>query len=61
MDDDIPVIVKMRVECAKCRQSDSDTFEFDMPPKKAQPREESVRGKCPECGAPVQMHLKRAQ
>jgi hypothetical protein len=27
--------------------------------KKSQPMEAYEPGKCPECGAPVQMHLKR--
>ena len=34
---------------------------FDMPRAKAQPMEASEPGKCPECGAPIQMHRKRTQ
>jgi hypothetical protein len=45
--------------CARCGHSEDDTYEFDLPLAKAQPREEYVPGKCPVCGAPVQMHLKR--
>jgi hypothetical protein len=29
MDDDIPVVVQMRVECAKCGYHEDDTYEFD--------------------------------
>ena len=61
MDDDIPVVVRMRVECDRCGHHEDEAFEFDMPIDKAQPREECVPGKCPECGAPVHMHLKRTQ
>ncbi len=61
MYDDIPVVVRMRVECARCGHGEDETFEFDMPRTNAQPREEYVPCKCPECGAPVRMHLKRAQ
>jgi ribosomal protein S27AE len=61
LDDDIPVVVRMRVECARCGHAEDDTYEFDLPLAKAQPREEYVSGKCPECGAPIQMHLRRTQ
>jgi Zn ribbon nucleic-acid-binding protein len=61
MDDDVPVIVRMRVECVRCGHAEDDTYEFDLPLAKAQPREEYVPGKCPECSAAVQMHLKRTQ
>jgi endogenous inhibitor of DNA gyrase (YacG/DUF329 family) len=56
-----PVVVRMRVECARCGHAEDDTYEFDMPRAKAQPRGESVPGKCPECGCPLHMHLKRTQ
>lgn len=61
MDDDIPVIVRMTVECAKCGHAEADRYEFDMPRAKAQPMESDEPGKCPDCGAPVQIHLKRTQ
>lgn len=57
----IPVVVRMRVECAKCGYVEDDTYEFDMPIAKAQPREEYEPGECPECGAPVQIYLRRTQ
>jgi hypothetical protein len=44
MDDDIPVVVRMRVECAKCGHSKDDTYEFDLPLAEAQPREAYERG-----------------
>jgi hypothetical protein len=31
MEDDIPVVVRMRAECARCGRSEDDTYEFDMP------------------------------
>jgi len=61
MDDDIPVIVRMRVECARCGHSEDDTYQFDMPFAKAQAMEAYEPGTCPKCGGPIQMHLKRAQ
>jgi DNA-directed RNA polymerase subunit RPC12/RpoP len=61
MDDDIPVVVRMRVRCASCGHSEDDSYQFDVPLRKAQPMEAYAPGKCSECGAPVQMHLKRSQ
>ena len=52
-------IVRMRVECAKCGHTEDETYEFDVPFAKAQPAEAYEPGKCPKCGAPIQMHLKR--
>jgi hypothetical protein len=51
----------MQVECARCGHTEDDTYEFDMPFAKSQPMEAYEPGKCPECGAPIQMHLKRTQ
>lgn len=51
MDDDIPVIVRMRVECDRCGHAEDDTYEFDLPLGKAQTMEQHVLGKCPKCGA----------
>ncbi len=59
MDDDILVVVRMRVECARCGHTEDETYGFGMPLAKAQPMEAHEPGKCPECGATVQMHLKR--
>jgi hypothetical protein len=39
MDHDIPVVVRMRVECARCGHAEDETYEFDMPIAKAQPME----------------------
>ena len=38
-----------------------ETYDFDMPFAKAQPMEAYKPGKCPESGAPIQMHLKRTR
>jgi hypothetical protein len=48
MDSDIPVVVTMRVECARCGHAEDDTYAFDMPIANAQPKEEYVPGKCPD-------------
>lgn len=61
VDDDIPVIVRMRVECGKCGHTENDTYEFAMPLAKAQPMEAYEPARCPECGAAVKMHLVRTQ
>ncbi|HEY4448745.1 MAG TPA: hypothetical protein VGN03_09110 [Steroidobacteraceae bacterium] len=61
MDDDIPVVVRMRVECARCGHAEDDMYEFDMPRAESEPMEEYVPGKCPERGSPIHMHLKRTQ
>jgi hypothetical protein len=61
MDNRIPVVVQMRVECAMCGHTEDETYEFDMPFAKSQPMEANEPGECPECGAPIQMHLKRTQ
>jgi hypothetical protein len=52
MDDEIPILVRMRVECTKCGHSEEDTYEFEMPIDEAQPTEERAAGTCPDCGAP---------
>lgn len=57
----IPVVVRMRVECPECGHHEDETYEFDMPISKAQPMEGHEPGKCPECGAPVRIHLRRTQ
>jgi len=61
MDTRVPVVVRMRVECARCGHTEDDTYEFDMPFAKSQSMEAYEPGKCRECGAPIQMHLKRTQ
>ena len=61
MDSDIPAIVRMRIECARCGHTEDDTYEFDMPFAKSKPMEVYEPGKCTECKAPVQMRLKRTQ
>ena len=61
MDSDIPVIVRMRVECARCGHAEDETYEFDVPLAKAQPMEGYEPGKCPECGASIYMQVKRWQ
>ena len=61
MDNRIPVVVRMQVECAMCGYAEDDTYEFDMPFTKSHPMEADEPGKCPDCGAPIEMHLKRTQ
>jgi endogenous inhibitor of DNA gyrase (YacG/DUF329 family) len=61
MEDDIPVIVRMRVKCANCGHDEDQTYEFDMPIAEAQEMVERTPGKCPDCGAPVSIHLGRKQ
>ena len=61
LDRRIPVVVRLRVECARCGHTEDDTFEFDVPFTKSQPMEGEEPGKCPECGAPILMHLTRTQ
>ena len=51
----------MQVECARCGHTENETHEFDMPFAKSQPMEAYEPGKCPKCGGPIQMHLKRTQ
>jgi DNA-directed RNA polymerase subunit RPC12/RpoP len=61
LDDEIPVIVRMSVECARCGRSEDDTYEFEMPRDNSEPMEEYVPGTCPDCGAEIPMHLSRTQ
>jgi len=61
MNNEIPVGVMMHVECARCGHTEYETYEFDMPFAKSQPMEAYDPGKCPECGGPIEMHLKRSQ
>ena len=49
----------MRVECARYGHTEDDTSRFDLSFAKAQAMEAYEPGKCPKCGAPTQMHLKR--
>ena len=51
----------MQVECATCGHTEDDTYEFDMPFAKSQAMETDEPGRCPKCGASIQMHLKRSQ
>jgi hypothetical protein len=61
MDDDIPVVVRMCVECARRGHAEDNVYEFNLPLAKAQAMEAYEPGNCSECSAPVQMHLKRSQ
>jgi hypothetical protein len=61
MDDNIPVVVRMHVECASCGHSNDEIFEFDMPRDNSEPMEEYVPGTGPDCGDPIHMHMKRWQ
>jgi hypothetical protein len=64
MDDRIPVTVRMHVECVEgveCGHTEDETYEFTMPFAKSRPMEADEPGECPQCGAPIVMHLKRKQ
>lgn len=61
MEDKIPVVVRMHVDYAECGHTEDDTYEFDLPIAKAQPKEEFVHGECPECVARVRIYLIRTQ
>ena len=39
IDGRIPVVVKMRVECARCGHAEDETYQFAMPFAKSQPME----------------------
>ena len=57
----IPVVVRMEVKCVRCGHHEDETYHFELPIVKAQPKEAYKSGKCPDCGASVQIHLKRTQ
>jgi hypothetical protein len=44
-----------------CGHTEDQIFEFTVPFAKSQAIEACEPGKCPECGAPIHMHLKRTQ
>jgi hypothetical protein len=52
------VLVSMRVACG-CGHVHAEDFEFDMPIDEAQPMEAYEPGTCPECRAPIRIHLRR--
>jgi hypothetical protein len=60
MDKQIPIVVRMHVECDRCAHTEDETHEFAMPFSRSQPMEAYEPGKC-SCGAPIEMHLKRTQ
>jgi hypothetical protein len=57
----MPVVVRMQFECAQCGHTEDEAYEFYMAFAKSKPIEANEPGECPQCGAPVQMHLKRTQ
>ena len=57
----IPVVVRMHVECDRCGHQEDKTCELDRPIVKTEALEAYQPGMCPECGAPIQMRLKRWQ
>jgi hypothetical protein len=54
----VPVLLSMRVKCWCGYASDQD-FLLDMPQNKAQSMQASELTACPDCGAPIRIHLKR--
>ena len=61
MDDKVPVVVRMRVECDQCGHTEGETYNFSMAFAEAQPTEEYAPGICPECRASIQIHLRRTK
>jgi len=51
IDSEVPVVVRMRVNCARCGHTEDETYELAVPPAKSQPMDAYEPGKCPECGA----------
>jgi Zn ribbon nucleic-acid-binding protein len=59
-EDEIPIAVRLHVECAKCGHSEDDTHEFSISiGEKASPSKGREPGKCPACGAPIWIYLSR--
>jgi hypothetical protein len=54
----VPVVVTMRVNCG-CGHTEDETYEFDLPMAAAKPMEDHAPGTCPECRAPIWIHLSR--
>jgi hypothetical protein len=52
------VVVSMRVKCW-CGYANAEDFLLDMPHDKAQPMQACDLIACPDCGAPIRIHLKR--
>jgi hypothetical protein len=57
-EDTVPVFLSMRIKCWCGYASDQD-FLLDMPQDKAQSMQSSELTACPDCGAPIRIHLKR--
>ena len=54
----VQVVVSMRVKCW-CGYANDEDFLLDMPHEKAQPTQALELSACPDCGAPIRIHLKR--
>jgi hypothetical protein len=54
----VPVLLSMRAKCW-CGYANDQDFLLDMPHDKAQPMEALELTACPDCGAPIRVHLKR--
>jgi hypothetical protein len=54
----VPVTVTMRVKCG-CGHSEDQTYEIDVPADDAEPMEAYEPGTCPQCRAPIRIHLRR--
>jgi hypothetical protein len=52
----VQVIVSMRVKCW-CGYANEEDFLLDMPLEKAQPMQAHELSACPDCGAPIRIHL----
>jgi hypothetical protein len=52
------VVVSMRAKCW-CGYANAEDFLLDMPHDKAQPMQACELSACPDCGAPIRIHLKR--
>ena len=54
----VPVFLSTRAKCW-CGYADDQAFLLDMPHDKAQPMEALRLAACPDCGAPIRIHIKR--
>ena len=52
----VRVVVSMRVKCW-CGYASEEDFLLDMPHDKAQPMQACELSACPDCGAPIRIHL----
>ena len=54
----VPVVVSMRAKCW-CGYANDEDFLLDLAYDSAQPLQACELSACPDCGAPIRIHLKR--